>query len=965
MSSLAWNLGPQNTTQGEIDMAAGSPTVGRKPTGARRKYVPVVGPRLRVVLMAIFALFALLAVNSVYLVSVSVLGWTTGQSYENWFYLIMFLVHLILGLIIVVPVIVFGLIHMKNARNRPNRRAVRAGYALFATALLLLISGIVLMRIDGVIVIKNPTIRAVAYWAHVISPLAVVWLFTLHRLAGRGIRWRVGGVVAAVAACFAVLVLIFQAQDPRAWNVEGNPDGDQYFFPSLARTVSGDFIHEEVLQNDEYCLECHADVHDAWSHSAHRFSSFNNPAYLFSVRQTREHMLERDGTVNGSRFCAGCHDPVPFFSGSFNDPNYDDENDPTSQAGITCTVCHSISHVNSVQGNADYTIDEPVHYPFATSKNSFLQWVNRQLIKAKPAFHKKTFLKPLHSSTEFCGTCHKVHLPPEVNDYKWLRGQNHYDAFYLSGVSGQGVSSFYYPQVAETNCNSCHMPLVASDDFGARPDRDESGEMKVHDHMFPSANTAIPAMIAARDPQGLEMRDPDAAIKAHQEFLDGVLRVDIFGVRENGKIDGKLVAPLRPEIPILEPGRDYLFEIVIRTVKMGHTFTQGTADSNEVWLDVTASIDEEVIGQSGSLDPVNNAVDPWSHFVNSFVLDREGNRINRRNAEDIFTALYNHQIPPGAADTVHYRLHVPEDATGAIELDVKLLYRKFDTEYMALIHGDYDFRNELPITVLATDRITLPVAGQGDIASQDEPLIPTWQRWNDYGIGLLRKPDQGQLRQAEEAFEQVESLGRPDGPINLARVYLNEGRVTEDAPAALQRARDFDPPAREWSLLWFSGLVNKQNGNLDEAINNFQQIVDGGFEQAAGRGFDFSKDYRMLNELAGTLYERAKQERGPARRDQRVKLMDRALGYLLLALEYDPENATSHYLLKQIYTDLGNDEQAMVHAEKHAYYKVDDNAREQAITAARMKYPAADHAAESVVIYDLDRETMNDESTGP
>ncbi len=25
----------------------------------------------------------------------------------------------------------------------------------------------------------------------------------------------------------------------------------------------------------------------SWSHSVHRFSSFNNPAYLFSVRETR------------------------------------------------------------------------------------------------------------------------------------------------------------------------------------------------------------------------------------------------------------------------------------------------------------------------------------------------------------------------------------------------------------------------------------------------------------------------------------------------------------------------------------------------------------------------------------------------------------------------------------------------------------------------------------------------------
>ena len=31
-----------------------------------------------------------------------------------------------------------------------------------------------------------------------------------------------------------------------------------------------------------------------------------------------------DGNVQGSRFCAGCHDPVPFFSGAFDDPKFDD-----------------------------------------------------------------------------------------------------------------------------------------------------------------------------------------------------------------------------------------------------------------------------------------------------------------------------------------------------------------------------------------------------------------------------------------------------------------------------------------------------------------------------------------------------------------------------------------------------------------------------------------------------------------
>ncbi len=80
----------------------------------------------------------------------------------------------------------------------------------------------------------------------------------------------------------------------------------------------------------------------------------------------------------------------PFFSGAFDDPEFDMLKHPTARAGITCTVCHAITNVNSVRGNADYTIEEPLHYPFANSENAVLQWINNQLVKAKPSFHKKT-----------------------------------------------------------------------------------------------------------------------------------------------------------------------------------------------------------------------------------------------------------------------------------------------------------------------------------------------------------------------------------------------------------------------------------------------------------------------------------------------------------------------------------------------------------------------------------------------
>lgn len=129
------------------------------------------------------------------------------------------------------------------------------------------------------------------------------------------------------------------------------------------------------------------DVYDGWFHSAHHFSSFNNKPYLASVKETRKVALERDGNVKAARWCASCHDPVPFFSGAFDDPEFRLSKPPHFQAGITCTVCHSITHTNSTKGNADYTIEEPIHYPFAFSENPVLKQVNRLLVKAKPAFH--------------------------------------------------------------------------------------------------------------------------------------------------------------------------------------------------------------------------------------------------------------------------------------------------------------------------------------------------------------------------------------------------------------------------------------------------------------------------------------------------------------------------------------------------------------------------------------------------
>jgi tetratricopeptide (TPR) repeat protein len=902
----------------------------------------VISPGLRRLLYVVFGLFSLLVINAVYLGGVTFFEWLRQETFQGYFYQLMFLGHLVLGLLLILPFVAYGVLHLRRAHDRPNRRAVKVGYALFVSGILLLLSGLVLTRGIPLIEVRHPAGRELAYWLHVITPLAVAWLFVLHRLAGRRIRWRFGAGVAGAAAVVSAVAIGIQSQDPRRWNAVGPESGEAYFEPSLARTATGDFIPARALMQDEYCAECHADAHAGWSHSVHRFASFNNPAYLFSVRNTREFAMARDGNVQAARFCAGCHDPVPFFSGAFDDPDFDDVGHPTAQAGITCSGCHAITHVNSQIGNASYTIEEPLHYPFMYSDSDFLQWLNRSLVKAKPDFHKKTFLKPLHSTPEFCGTCHKVHLPETLNGYRWLRGQNHYDSFLLSGVSGHGVASFYYPPQAQPNCNGCHMPITPSDDFGAR-DLDGTGETAIHGHQFAAANTAVPIMV------GL----PEAAIEPHREMLEGSLRVDLFGLREGGTNQGRLLAPLRPGLPALRPGGVYLLETVLRTLTLGHLFTQGTADSNQVWVEVEVRAGDRVIGRSGAMEPQEGIVDPWSHFVNAWVIDRDGRRIDRRNAEDIFTSLYNHQIPPGAADVVHYRFALPPDATGPVTIRASLNYRKFDTNYLRLIEGPDFIRNDLPVTTIAEDRVVLPLAG-GEVATAAEFGVAAWERWNDYGIGLLRKGGAGELRQAEAAFRAVEALGRADGAVNLARVYLREGRLAE-AGDALGRALAFDPPALPWTVTWLKTRLDRENGYLDEAIAGLQTLVATRFNDARARGFDFSRDYRLLNALGGTLFERAKLARSAGDAAGRDAFLEQAREAYSAALALDPENVNALWGLAQIAARVGDEAEAARLRALHARYKPDDNARDRAVALARRADPAANHAAEDVVIYDLQR----------
>jgi tetratricopeptide (TPR) repeat protein len=178
----------------------------------------------------------------------------------------------------------------------------------------------------------------------------------------------------------------------------------------------------------------------------------------------------------------------------------------------------------------------------------------------------------------------------------------------------------------------------------------------------------------------------------------------------------------------------------------------------------------------------------------------------------------------------------------------------------------------------------------------------------------------------------------------------------EDAVEALQRANDtnrFNPPGNRWTIAWLNGLVNKQNGFLDQAIKEFTSILEDRYPELEKRGFNFSRDYEVINELGQALFERAKVERGdPVRRREFLAAAARRFRD---TLQNDPENVTAHYNLALIYQELGDNDKAAEHRKAHERYRPDDNARDRAVSIARRRDPAADHATQAIVIYDLQR----------
>ena len=733
------------------------------------------------------------------------------------------------------------------------------------------------------------------------------------------------------------------------------------FFPSSSQTNVGGTIPSNFFMDSERCAGCHKDIYEQWKGSMHHFASFNNQFYRKSI----EYMQSVVGT-QPSKWCAGCHDHALFFNGRFDKPVKDQIDTPEAQAGLGCMSCHSITAVDSSMGNGGFTIEYPPLHDLANSKNKYMRKLHDFVTYLNPEPHRRSFIKPFmrQDPSEFCSTCHKVHLDAPVNQYRWIRGFNDYDNWQASGVSGQGARSFYYPPKT-SSCVDCHMPPVDSQDAGNRGG-------KVHQHRFLGANTAVPFV-----------NGDQAQLKTAQNFLEsGFITVDIFSVspieqtkgqtqmiRRSGEGPqlmssvavgeeseqssggvvrdvGKIAGPIGPEGVKVKAGSSVRVDVVVRTRKIGHFFPGGTVDAFDIWLELEA---RDATGLplfwSGKLED-DGSVEPGAHFYKAFQLDGDGNPINKRNAWQTRTMLYARQIPPGAADTVHYRLDIPKNAKGPIQLNAKLNHRKFTQYYNKFSYAgepkpgqdpallsahhngleyDFDKRNipanvsgklkgeipKLPITILAKSEARLNLIGDEPVW---QPIVrrDLWERWNDWGIGLLL---QGDLKGAEYAFTRVTEAdpGYADGWLNVARALIQEGE-TDAAKPFIAKALALDKGLGR--IHYFNGLIQKTDGGYDAALASMKTV-----------NALYPRDRVVLNQMARIFFLKRQYKE--------------AIEVVKKICEVDPEDIQMHYTAMLAYRGLDMKEEAAREEQLFRRFKAEESS--QAITAKRRLLSAEDN----------------------
>ena len=642
------------------------------------------------------------------------------------------LLHTGVGLLMVLPLTWYLVIHWLDYRRYNMSDSLLLGYVGTVALLVCLFSGIVVTW-QGVFGTRmSPLWRNLHLWSTVaglVTSLPHILLVVLRdhrgevepaagRRARQSVAWCGLGVILAVVLGVGYPGPTYVNEFPEDYSLVYGED--RPFAPSLAMTSTGEAFDSDSLAGSMSCgtSNCHTQILEEWLPSAHRYSAMDP---LF--RKVQDVMAEQNGPES-TRYCGGCHDPISLFSGTKNIFAENLTGLQGYQEGISCLSCHAIRETD-LQGNANYVMTQPTAYLWQWKEEGAGKFLSDFLIRTYPDHHQN-LAKRVFKAPEYCAACHKQFIDQEVNRVGWVQLQNQYDNWKASHWFVEGDPS------RTIECRECHMPLIESTDPARGDDTDynRAPDDGMHrSHRFIAANSLVPEM--------LELEGWEEHVRLTEEWLAG--RFTIPEIAD--KWGAGPVVTLVLDVPeSIEPQAELPIRVVMTANKVGHDFPTGPLDIIQSWIELHVYDDQgREVFASGRRDD-RHFIEPGSFLFKAEPVDQYGNLIDRHNLWEMVGVRFRRALFPGYSDTVEYMVdctggigegpesdmarsgrdvqefELPLTTPGHYEIVARLMYRKVDQFLINFLLGE-DSGLTAPVIEMATTTARVAVQSTDSIAA--------------------------------------------------------------------------------------------------------------------------------------------------------------------------------------------------------------------------------------------------------
>lgn len=637
--------------------------------------------------------------------------------------------------------------------------------------------------------------------------------------------------------------------------------------PGNAVAVGNYFLPPSAFPTAAYCGHCHQAAYHQWRQSLHA-NSFRSPFYRTSVN-----ILVRTKGIAYARHCDSCHNPIAVLSGRMTpgaqeDTSYDRD-------GVTCTVCHSIQSTSSKLGNGSYVMGIPAVMMDKNGK-PIPGIVPDSEIFAHLDRHAAAVMKPFYKSSEFCSACHKANLPPELNNYKWIRAFSVYDEWQQSKLSQDTPLTYYTADYAD--CQDCHMMRepITRPDYGAY-------KGTLASHRWLAGNTAVPFYYGYKE----QLHKTIAFLKS-----GNYLNLDIFALKIGEMVP--TIAPLGSVPFTLKAGSVVEAYIVIQNKNIGHSLLPEVRDLYQAWVHVTVKdANGKVIYHSGFVNP-DGTVDKRAHIFTNRPVNQSGSFVDDHMVWTIHSVAYDNTIQSGSSTLVRYQFLIPKNVAGPLTLTASVDYRHFRQSYLNNVFGKN--HPAYPIVQLASRTRTLSI-GKNLPTPPETGDNPDWMRWNNAGIAFMNEL---QYAYAMNAFDHVIKL-RPnykDGYVNLGINYLAWERYSL-ARAPLEKALALRP--NDARALYYMALVERRARHTRAEVIDLEKVVE-----------QYPDCRQARRELGVSYYQQ--------------NLSKDAIEQFQALQKIDPDDLAAHYNLSILYYREGKRELAHEQAEQYSIKRIDPSA---------------------------------------